>query len=135
LKLVELNWNPSDRQLRQFGLVCLVALPLLGWIWNGTAAWIGALAGVGLALAVAGLLMPGALRPIFLVLSIAAAPIGIVVGELTMCVIYFGVFLPLGLIFRAIRRDALQQQVDRGATSYWQPKRPPTNVASYYRQS
>jgi hypothetical protein len=135
LKLVEIDWNPSVRKLRQFGLVCLVVLPLLGWLWIRTTNWIGALAAVGLALAVAGLAAPQVLRPVFVAISLIAAPIGLVVGELTMAAIYFGVFLPTGLIFRFIGRDALQRKLDRQATTYWQAKRPPTSVASYYRQS
>ena len=35
MKLVEINWNPTDRQLRQFGMIALVALPALGWLWSG----------------------------------------------------------------------------------------------------
>ena len=35
MKLIEINWQPTDRQLRQFGVICLVALPALGWLWGG----------------------------------------------------------------------------------------------------
>ena len=30
MSLIEINWSPSLKQLRQFGVLCLVALPLLG---------------------------------------------------------------------------------------------------------
>ena len=33
MKLVEVNWSPTDRQLRQFGTAALIALPLAAWWW------------------------------------------------------------------------------------------------------
>jgi hypothetical protein len=35
MKLVEINWKPSDRQLRQFGWMALAGLPLAGWLFTG----------------------------------------------------------------------------------------------------
>ena len=96
---------------------------------------IGWLALVGLALAAVGLLAPKVLKPVFVGLMLVALPIGMVIGELSMALIYFGVFLPIGLCFRLIGRDALQLKLDRNAQSYWQAKSTPRDVASYYRQS
>ena len=135
MKLVEINWKPTDRQLRQFGAICLVALPVIGWFWSANITAIGILAGVGLLLAVGGWIWPQILKPIFLGLSLVATPIGMVVGELAMLFIYYAVFLPFGLVFRAIDRDALQMRVQRGSKTYWQPKKQATSAASYYRQS
>ena len=135
MKLVEINWNPTNRQVRQFAIICLFALPLLGWIWGVGLQFIGLLALLGLALAVAGVVFPGVVKPIFLALTIAAIPIGMVIGELVMLLIYFGVFLPVGLCFRFMKRDALQLKLDRQAKTYWQSKNKPSGIASYYRQS
>ena len=46
-----MNWNPTDRQLRQFGLTALAALPALAWLWRGgpTTILIAAAVGAGLA--------------------------------------------------------------------------------------
>jgi hypothetical protein len=57
------------------------------------------------------------------------------VGELAMLLIYFGVFLPIGLLFRTAGRDALQRGFDRNRKSYWQVKKQPRDGASYFRQS
>ena len=56
-------------------------------------------------------------------------------GEIALLVIYFGVFLPMALLFRLLKRDALQLQRDPRAATYWQTKKQPTHVASYYRPS
>ena len=135
MKLVEINWRPTERQLRQFGVVCLFALPAIGWIWGAGTGTIAILSVVGLVLTVIGLVAPTVLKPVFLALTIVAMPIGIVIGELAMLMIFFGVFLPLGLVFRIAGRDALQLRVDRASESYWEAKRKPASIASYYRQS
>ncbi len=135
MKLIEINWQPKNRQLRQFGMICLVALPAIAWLWGGSPTVVMALALTGVVLAVVGLAAPACLKPVFLALTILATPIGMLIGELAMLIIYFGIFLPLGLIFRIIRRDALQLRLDRSKESYWEAKKQPVDVASYYRQS
>ncbi len=135
MKLIEANWNPTSRQLCQFGVICAFALPLIGWLWGATSTVLGGLAGTGIVLAILGLTVPVVVKPVFVLLMLVAMPIGLVIGELAMLIIYFGVFLPIGFGFRLIGRDALQLTLDRDAETYWQPKRQPKDVASYYRQS
>lgn len=135
MKLLEINLRPTDRQLRQFGAICLFALPLFGWLWGGSWPTIMWLAIAGGAMAVAGLIVPAALKPIFLVLTIVTFPIGLVVSEVVLAVVYFGVFLPVALIFRLLGRDALQLNRGRQQSTYWQLKKQASGVASYYRQS
>jgi hypothetical protein len=137
MKLVHINWNPTDRQLRQFGLISLFALPLLGLLWRANPTLLGLLTLAGAVLWALSMLRPRVVKPVFLALSIAAIPIGMVVGELAMLVIYFGVFLPIGLLFRLLGRDSLQlgDQRRTAVAGYWQPKAQPRGPASYYRQS
>ena len=68
-------------------------------------------------------------------MALLALPIGIAVHEVTMAVMFFGVFVPLGLVFRLIGRDPLAKRIDRNAASYWLPKKQPRDAASYFRQS
>ncbi len=136
MKLATMNWNPTDRQLRQFGGISLIALPLLGWIWSS---WhpqvVLVLAGIGVSLAIIGMVYPKALKPLFLGLTIAAVPIGMVLGELAMLLIFFGIFFPIGMIFRLLKRDRLKLKFEPEAESYWSLKKQPNGPASYYRQS
>lgn len=135
MKLVEIQWNPTNRQLRQFAIICLFALPALGWFFEASAQVIGLLASLGLVLAITGAVFPKAVRPVFLAAMILATPIGMVIGELAIFLIYFMVFLPFGLFFRVIQRDALQLTQDSQAQTYWQAKKQPSGSVSYYRQS
>ncbi len=135
MKLFELNWNPTARQLRQFGVISLFALPLVGWLWGAGGSVLAALGLGGLVFAAAGFVFPKLLKPIFVALMVLATPIGIVIGELAMMMIYFGMFLPLGLFFRLVGRDALLLKLDREAKTYWSAKKQPGSARSYYRQS
>ncbi len=134
MKLVELHWNPTNRQLRQFAIICLFALPLAGWLWEASGQVTGFLAIVGFILAIAGVTVPKIVTPVFLALTIVTRPIGMVVGELAMLLIYFGVLLPIGVVFCLVNHDALQLRLDRNKGTYWQVKRRPTSLASYYHQ-
>ena len=135
MKLIEFNWQPTDRQLRQFGAISLVALPLVGWLWGVSTVAIAVLASVGLLIAALGYVIPKSIQPLFVFLMAIATPIGMVIGELAMIMIYFGMFVPLAVCFRLIGRDVLDRKIDRAAKTYWQPKKQPQSVASYYRQS
>ena len=135
MKLIELNWSPTDRQLRQFGAVCMVMLPILGWIWGGSPLAIMGLCILGLTFAVAAFLHPPSVKLIFLSLMLLTSPLGLVIGELSMMMIYFGLFLPLSLAFRVAGRDALQLKRSTSSPSYWQAKKQPSSASNYYRQS
>ena len=58
-----------------------------------------------------------------------------VIGEVAMLLIYFVLFVPIGLVFRLFRRDALQMKLDKNSETYWNTIEMPTDLASYYRQS
>lgn len=135
MKLVEINWNPTDRQLRQFGAISFVALPGIARSWGGSPAVVVGLAAFGAAIAAIGWFRPQALKTLFVGLTIVAIPIGMIVGELAMLAIFFAVFLPIGLAFRLACRDSLRLKHDPKASTYWQAKRQPAGVAGYYRQS
>lgn len=134
MKLVEFNWTPTDRQLRQFAGICLVALPLIGWLWGAGGPVMWGLSIAGLVMAIAGWIRPAVIRPVFLALMIVAMPIGLIVGELMLLTVYFGVVWPLGMLQRVLKRDPLQLKMDRSAESYWRPKQQPRGPRDYYRQ-
>jgi len=135
MKLVEVNWEPTDRQLRQFGAAALIVLPLVAWWWGGANSrvfWAGATAG-----GAAGLLAifrPAGLKAVFLGLSLITMPIGMIVAELAMLLVYGIAVLPIGLFFRLVGRDPLQRGLDRAAATYWEPRKPSPAPASYLRQ-
>ena len=64
----------------------------------------------------------------------AAQPIGMVISGLLLALTYYGVFLPIGLIMRTIRKDPLGLQYDRAASTYWIKHEPVTDAERYFRQ-
>ncbi len=94
----------------------------------------GLLAAIGLLMAALAIVYPRGLRPIFVGLALGTFPIGWVVSELALLVLFFVVVFPIGLILRALGHDPLDRRLDRQASSYWQPKKPPGGVASYFRR-
>ena len=134
MRLVEINWAPSTSQLRQFGVLCAFVLPLMGWLWNIGESGTVVLLVIGTFIAMLSFFYPPATRYIFVGLTLAVAPIGMVVGEAVMLFLFLGVFLPIGLVFRVIGRDALQRSIDKRASTYLQSKQEPKNVSHYYRR-
>ena len=133
---VRIDWNPPDKQLRQFGYASLVAFPLLAWLWTrsfGTAFAIAVV--VGLAFAVAAIFHPKSLKWIFVALCVVFWPIGVVVGEILFALVYFLVITPVALWFKIIGRDALAMRIDKNAETYWQPRKQTKDPKSYFRQS
>lgn len=132
---VKLNLDPGDRQLRQFAVTCLIAFPLVTWLWTRQMPPTGWAAAVGLTVGGVGIWKPALVRPIFVVLSLVTFPIGLVVGELAMLLVFLLAFVPLAIVFRLIGRDRLQR---RGRTveskSFWQERPATTKIESYFRQ-
>lgn len=142
---IDLNLDPTVRQLRQFGLIGLFAVPLIGWLIAGKPTpeswlpvhtkWVGACAAVGGVMGLLALSRPMMLKWIFVGLSIVTFPIGLLMGELLLFAIYVLAFLPMAIIFRLIGRDALDRTLKPDAESYWQAKPRPKDATSYFRQS
>ncbi|HEY1602901.1 MAG TPA: SxtJ family membrane protein [Pirellulales bacterium] len=146
MALIDVSWQPTDRQLRQFGWIALAGLPMLGWLFDGKP-WpladstqmqqvvLTTLAALGVIAATLAILCPQALRWPFVGAMLLALPLGLVMGEVVLAIIYFLLFLPVSLVFRLIGRDALERGIDHRAKTYWQPKAHPPGHESYFRQS
>lgn len=81
-----------------------------------------------------GLIFPGRLKPAFIGLSLVTFPMGVLVNELSLGLIFFLVFVPIGIAFRLMGRDPLHREFEAETPSYWQAKRRPVDVASYFRR-
>ena len=140
MALLSIPWNPADRQLRQFGLLCLPMFPLLAWMFTRDAAdaarqgWIMWSASLGGVMAAAALVRPVVLRPVFVGLCLLLFPVGMVVGEVILATVFYGVFTPMALLCRLVGRDPLKRRLDPTAATYWEPRQQPRNAARYFCQ-
>ena len=126
--------RPQAKQLKQFALAQPLAVGLICW-WTSVA-WLPALVAlsVGILVAIIGWYRPVVLTPLFVIMSLVALPIGWIVGELVLLVVYFGMVTPIALMFRMLGRDALERPIDRSTPSYWRAKPRAQSPKSYLRR-
>ena len=131
------SWNPKHKELRQFAIISLFGFGLFGavaylrfqWITAAYVLWI-----VGALTFLVGLISPGAVLGVYILLMAIAMPIGWVVSNVLLITLFYLVMTPLGLMFRLIGRDPLRRK--KPATeSYWLAHEQRAAGASYYRQS
>jgi hypothetical protein len=112
------NARLTAREGRRFGLsvgLAFLALGALLW-WRDFGAVAAAAAVVGGVLALAGIVLPGHLGPVYAAWMGFALAISKVTTPVLMAVVYFLVITPMGLIRRALGKNALAA---RGGGSQW----------------
>lgn len=110
---------PSNRK---FGITVgaiLVAIGLARW-WLGWSHELNLiLIGAGALLIVLGLSAPDVLTPINRGWMKLGLILGAIVNPVVMLVMFLLAFLPIALVMRAVRRDALQRKRRPDTESYW----------------
>ncbi|MFO0974066.1 MAG: SxtJ family membrane protein [Phycisphaerae bacterium] len=131
------TWYPTNKQLRQFAVISLVGFPLVGAVvsrfaWQSRTFTV--FAAIGAALFVIGMIRPKSIRLVYAGLIALTLPIGWLVSNIMLRLIYYVIFTPVGLVFRMIGRDPLAIGKPAG-DSYWRDVRPSADLAGYYRQA
>lgn len=129
--------SSSPRTLRQFAGAWLLFVSVVGaqqYFGRGrhTLGIVCFVAALGFGFL--GLIKPPAIRWLFVTLTTLAFPIGWVISQLMLAVMFYLVLTPIALIFRLVGRDVLQRKADPARASFWLPKRMPTDLRSYFRQ-
>jgi len=133
----DLPRNPSAKTLRQFAAAWLVlflafgAHQYFGKDHQRTGIVLSALAVV---IGCAGLLKPAAVRWIFVGWMVLAFPIGWLVSQILLIMLFYLVLTPVAMLFRWRGRDLLARKPSVGRSSFWLPKQTPEDVRSYLRQ-
>jgi len=128
--------DPTPKALRQFAAAWLVFFLAFGvhqFLVRGHQT-------VGIVMAVAavvigplGLVWPPAVRWIFVGWMVLAFPIGWVLSQVMLLLMFYGLLTPVAALFRLRGRDILHcKRSDR--ETYWLPKQTPTDVRSYFKQ-
>jgi len=137
MKWSEIPFNPSRRVLRQFAALWLLFFLALGashYFWKGHPRLGLTLAGVAVLLGLPGLIRPSLLRWVFVAAMVLAFPIGWLVSLVALAILYFLVLTPVAVFFRLRGRDLLDRKPAPGRPSFWEPKRTPLDLSSYFRQ-
>ena len=133
--LIDINRNPTPRQLRQFAASTVVMLPLITWLWTrqpSTAAFACVPASI---MAVLGVARPKTLKPIFVGMSLITWPIGCVVSEIIIFLLFYGVFVPAGFVSQLFRRDPLGVSRKSNLDGAWKVRTESKDARRYYRMS
>jgi hypothetical protein len=133
----DVQFHPSEKTLRQFA-----------WFWlaffSGLSAWEGCVrhrshlaavfAALALSLGPLGIIRPQSVRPIFVTWMVLAFPLGWTVSQAILALMFYGLFTPIGLIFRMFGRDPLNRSRVPAMESYWTPKTTPPDTRRYFKQ-
>jgi hypothetical protein len=136
MAVIEINWHPGPKQLRQFAAMLAIVFAGLGaWFLfrRGSAVLVaGLFAGAGIGLV--GLIWSRPVRYVYLAWMAAAFPVGWLISHLLLAAIFYLVMTPVGLIMRLVGYDPMQRRFDRSAKSYWQPREPDGDTKRYFKQ-
>jgi hypothetical protein len=137
MKWSDLPLKPSTRVLRQFAgawLILFLAVGAHRYVARGQHA-IGIAVGVmAVVIGGVGLIRPAALRWLFVGATVLTFPIGWVVSQIMLAIMFYGIITPLALWFRIRGRDLLARQPAPGRPSFWTPKHTPEDMRAYFRQ-
>lgn len=134
--MLELKLKATDNEARVFA-VCQLGLALLigWWLWSREVSTIAVvLVSVSAVVAVLGLVKPRWTAPLYAAWMLAAFPVGWVMSYVVASIVYFAVVTPIGLIARAVGRDAMGRTFDPDAATYWRETPEVDEPKRYFRQ-
>jgi hypothetical protein len=137
MKVIQIEHNPSRRQLNVFGIIWLVFFGVVGGIatTNGGSMLVATVIwGLAVAVPVVGWIVPAFMRITYIGMAYAAFPIGFVVSCLILAVVYYLVLTPTGLLMRLFGHDPMNRQFDERADTYWSRREQDHNLEAYFRQ-
>lgn len=137
-----MNWrnlalHPKPKVLRQFSagwLVLFLGMGLHRWLALGDSGLGLLLLGLGILVGIGGLVRPGWVRWLFAAWMLLAWPLGWLISQASLAIMFYLVITPVALFFKLRRRDALGLQRDPGRASYWAPVQENHDIRRYFRQ-
>jgi hypothetical protein len=137
--VIQINIDPSRRQLNQFGLIWMAFFAALGGVlWyklhslpTSVTVWT-----VAVAVPLVGWAVPAFMRVVYVGMSYLAWPIGFVISHVVLALVYYLVFTVVGLIMRVLGYDPMARRFDPQAASYWHRRQPGegADTRRYFRQ-
>ena len=138
MALVTLNSNPSEKQLKAFGLIALIMCSLIGLFLLGLdkIPLTGFLLLVifGILLYVLGRISTRLIKPVFLTMVFLTFPIGWAISHLVMAAFYYCIITPVALFFRLLNRDLLHRRYEPDVDTYWIRYNHRQSAKDYFRQ-
>ena len=135
--MIDINKDPSRRELAWFGLIFLAF-----WTLVGLLAWLRFDAfGLGVILwSIAALItalyyaVPPLRKGVYLGWIYATYPIGWTIFHLVLAIAWYMVLTPIGLVIRAAGKDPMHRAFDKNAATYWINHEQVSDKSRYFRQ-
>ena len=137
MKWSEISFNPTAKVLRQFAagwLVFFLAIGAHQYFARGRYTPGLAFMMLAVAVSVPGLIKPSAIHWLFVGWMVLAFPIGWLISQLMLALMFYGLITPVAVLFRIRGRDMLCRKPAPDRTSFWTPKPTPQDIRSYFRQ-
>jgi hypothetical protein len=137
MKWSDIPRKPSPKVLRQFAgawLVFFLAWGAFEGLGRGRPQIGVALASMGVVIGGWGLARTGAIRWLFVGWMVLVFPMGWLISQLALLLMFYGVLTPVAILFRLTGRDALCRRTRLDADSYWTAKEQPRDMRRYLRQ-
>ena len=139
----EVDWHPDTAARRVFAKSLMIGLPILAvlfavlrgfrtdvWDFGAAAVW----GGVGFAVGALFYAVPAIARPFYVIWYALACCIGLIVGNVVMALIFYGLVTGIGCLKRLFGRPPIRKSPDRQAATYWVDAPPAPGPNRYYRQ-
>ena len=137
MRLIQIDHNPSPRQLNVFGVIWLLFFGVVGGIAlnnSGLMPVATVIWGLAVAVPVVGWIVPAFMRLVYVGMAYAALPIGFLVSYLILMIVYYLVLTPIGLMMRLFGFDPMNRHFDGNVDTYWCPREQDDSLSGYFRQ-
>jgi hypothetical protein len=145
-KLVEIDFNPDAKTLRQFGVIAFAGFGTLAalafyekllfsfGLGEARVPVAGALLALGIIALSFSLIAPRANRALYVGLALLTFPIGFVLSYVIMGALFFLIIAPISVLLRILGSDPMHRRYEPDAPTYWVPARSPRAKDSYFHQ-
>jgi hypothetical protein len=137
MKWSDLPLKPTTKALRQFAAAWLVFFLAFGaqqYFMRGHQTLGLVVMGLAVMVGVLGLIQPAAVRGIFVAWMVLAFPIGWMISQAMLLLMFYVILTPVALFFRLRDRDLLQRKPPADCVSFWVFKDTPQDLRRYLRQ-
>ena len=134
--MIEINRNPSPRDLRIFSLGLIVfcaAIAVVLHVRHAQTVAAAAVSVTGMLLGIVCWSVPSVARRLYVAWMLAFFPVGWIVSHVVLLIVFYAVLTPIGLLLRLCRHDPLHRRFDAKAHSYWLERRERPRPRDYFR--
>ncbi len=136
MSLISINWKPAPKDLREFGVIVLIGLGIMGGVafWRGNHGAAYGMWTFGVVSGVLGLTGNKIALPFYWGWMGLGFVMGNIMGRLMMAAFFYVVVGGMGLVMKLVRRDRLALRKPQSDT-HWQDCPIVADVEHYQRQS